>query len=64
MPNPKHKAHLALQNLSGGQMRTIISLVYDALYDPPNKDWSADTFDDIVRIFVSYDLVPEETTKF
>jgi hypothetical protein len=47
-----------LGELSAPQMRSFILGIYNVLWNPPDKGWSADTFDEIVAVFQTHQLVP------
>lgn len=50
-----------LNELSKPQMRLFILAIYNALWNPPDKDWSADTLDEIVAVFQAHALDPTLT---
>lgn len=44
--------------LSNPQMRAFIVSIYNVLWNPPDKQWSADTFDEIVAVFQAHAIDP------
>ena len=44
--------------LSAPQMRAFIVSIYNVLWNPSDKEWSADTLDEIVGVFQAHHLIP------
>ena len=47
-----------IERMPAKDMRAFILALYDVLWNPPDKEWSSETFNEIVSIFQLHDLVP------